>query len=134
MATPEAFDAFKDYLDGEWTGAPLVYENDLATLPDSPAAWVLVEVFGSFYAQETFGAPGDNLWREGGQTDFHVMTPRDTGSRAGRIIASQLASLFREQGPSGIRIIDMSIGAGEPGDGDGNYFRMSLTVNWQRDS
>lgn len=135
MSTPDSFDAFHDYLVAEWTSTPLLFENDGDDdLPDEPGDRVFVEVFGSFFAQESVGAPGNNLWRESGQTYLHVLTVRATGSRPGRVIANDLAKLFMEQGPDGVRILDMSIGAGEPGENDGNYYRMTLTVNWERDT
>lgn len=134
MATVQTYDAFHDYLEGEWSGAPLRWENDDPDLADEPAAFVLAELFGGLYAQETIGAPGANLWRESGMLYLHIMTPRGTGSRAARVIATDLSALFREAGPAGIRIIDMSVGAGEPGSDDGNYFRTTVQVSWERDS
>lgn len=134
MASVQAFDAFHAYLEGEWTGAAIQWENDASAPPDTPETLVFAEIYGGLYQQESVGAPGGNLWRESGMLYLHVMSVRGTGSREARVIATNLSNLFRERGPAGIRIIDMSIGAGEPGENDGNFFRTTLQVGFERDS
>lgn len=137
MASPEAYDGIHDYLVAQWAArTPMVFENEPSPVGDTPAAWVLVEIFGDFYDQASIGAAPvtSNLWREGGQVLMHVLTPNETGSRAGRVYAKQLLDLFRGQEIAGIRFRDASIGAGQRGEQDGNYYRMTATQDWERDT
>lgn len=132
MASPVIFDAVQAHL-AAFTAAPLVYENDPWPDQDTPSPFVLVEVFGDYYAQESFGAPGANLWRESVTILAHVMVPNDTGSRAARVLARAFADLFREPDLPDYRVIDMSIGAGEAGDEEANYWRMTVRVGLEHD-
>ena len=136
MSSPSAFDGIHDYLVASWgSRTPLVFENEPYPTPDIPSAWVLVEIFGDFFDQASIGAAAviANRWREGGQVLLHVMIPNETGSRAGRLLAKQLIDLFRGQEIVGIRFRDASIGAGERGTQDGNYYRMTATIDWELD-
>ncbi|TPJ60825.1 MULTISPECIES: hypothetical protein [unclassified Mesorhizobium] len=136
MSSPEAFDGIHDYLLAAWAGrTPMVFENEPSPIGDTPEAWVLVEIFGDFFDLASIGAEPvlANRWREGGQVLMHVLTPNETGSRAGRVYAKQLVDLFRGQEIAGIRFRDASIGAGERGTQDGNYYRMTATIDWELD-
>lgn len=135
MSSASAFEGLEDYLKAEWTDTPIVFENEKFPLAADPAAFVFVEIFGDFFAQASIGDPGNNLWREEGQLMAHVLVPRNTGTRDARRHAENLAAFFQEvELADGIRFDAMAIGAGEPGKSDGNYFRMTLTVDWSRDS
>jgi hypothetical protein len=131
MASLTAFDAFATRL-ADWTTTPVVFENEFYELPDEPAAFIYVEVFGDAYDQETTGAPGENMWQENGVTYLHVMVPSGRGSRLGRDYANQLLYLFREQPISTLFMPEMSIGAGDPGRDFPNYWAMTTTVFWRR--
>lgn len=136
MASPQTYDAIHDYLETVWTATPLAFENDGFKGPNQPVAWVLIEIFGDFYEQESIGAETQaaNLWREAGQLLAHVNVPRGTGSRDARVHAAAIVDLFRglEIGP--VVFTTASIGAREPGVTDGSYFRMTATVDWSRDT
>lgn len=136
MASAAAFDVVHDRLVAEWTATPLVFENDDYQAPDAPEPFVYVEVFGDFFDQASIGArtQADNLWREGGQVYLHVMTEKGVGSRAARVLAKQLADLFRGQEISGVRFRNASIGAGDPARFPaGSYFAMTATIEFERD-
>ncbi|TPM19776.1 hypothetical protein [Mesorhizobium sp. B2-3-6] len=136
MSSPEAFDGIHDYLLAAWAGrTPMVFENEPSPIGDTPEAWVLVEIFGDFFDLASIGAEPvlANRWREGGQVLMHVLTPNETGSRAGRVYAKQLVDLFRGKEIAGVRFRDASIGAGERGTQDGNYYRMTATIDWELD-
>jgi len=132
MSSAIAFIALEDYLRAEWTTTPLVFENENFPLEDQPDAFVFVEVFGDYFAQESIGAPGNNLWREAGEIRAHVLVPNGTGSRVARGHAAEMAEFFREVEVQGIRFTQMSIGAGDAGKADGNYYRMTLAIDWER--
>ena len=136
MSSAAAFDVVKARLDAEWSDTSVVYENENFELPDTPEIFVRVEVYGDFFNQISIGGgdeADDNLWREAGQLLMHVMAPSGTGSRAARVIAKQLVDLFRGYESAGVEFLNASIGASDPGEQDGEYFRMTASVNWRRD-
>lgn len=141
----DVFDAIQTCLGtsqvaGEWdqTLAPLVYENETDGPPTGEvSAWVLIVLDTELYGQETIGGgqdAGDNRWDERGTLWFHVFTPRGTGSRDARRIAKALANMFR-----GRRLLnddlefgDADMGAGDPGAENGNYYLLSVSLDWRR--
>jgi hypothetical protein len=131
MSSTEAYDAFAGRL-ADWTATPVVFENDPYDLPDTPAHFVYVEIYGDSYNQDSIGAPGENVWLESGVAYLHVMTPTGTGSRAARVLANDLLYLFREQAIAGLAMTEMSIGAGDPGRSFGSYFSIAATIFWSR--
>ena len=136
MASAEVYDVIEQRLTDQWSATPVVFENRSWPLADAPAAFVYVEVFGDYFDQESIGGGeglSANLWREGGQLLMHVMVPNDTGTSAARGFAKQLVDLFRGQDIDGVVFRNAAIGAGDPGKEDGNYYRMTASVTWQRD-
>jgi hypothetical protein len=137
MASPTAFSTIHDYLVAQWgTSTPLVFENETWSPPDTPAPFVVVEIYGSQYDQASIGG-GDpvngNLWREIGHLYGHVLIPNGTGSLAGRQLCQQFVDLFRGREIGTVVFEGGSIGASAPGDQDGNYYRMTATLDWSRD-
>lgn len=135
MSSVTAFDTIHDFLIAAWTATPIFFENEQRILPDNPEHWVLAEIYGDIFDQASIGAGSRdaNLWRESGQVYLSVMTMNDIGSRQSRVYAGQLADLLRGLDIGTVRFRDASIGAGEPGEGDGNYWRMTCTIDWERD-
>lgn len=136
MSSATTFEPIEDYLKAQWTMTPLVFENEDWPLPDQPAPLLFVEVFGNFFNQASIGGGEEvdaNLWREAGQLYGHILIPSGTGSRGARALAQQFVDLFRGQDIGPLRFLDASIGASRPGDQDGNYFRMTATIDWERD-
>lgn len=135
MATPQTFEPIEDFLKSQWTDTPLVFENEDWPTPDEPVAFVFVEIFGDLMDQASIGAETQaaNRWRENGQLSLHVLVPRGGGTRQARQLSRQLYDLFRGQEIGAIRFGTASIGAGEPGEMDGNYYRMTVTIDVERD-
>lgn len=135
MATPQTFEPIEDFLRSQWTVTPLVFENEDLELANEPEAVVLVEIFGDLMDQASIGAETQaaNRWREAGQLSLHVLVPRGGGTRLARQLSRQLYDLFRGQEIGAIRFGSASIGAGEPGKMDGNYYRMTVTIDVERD-
>lgn len=135
MSSAAAFAGIESYLRAKWTATAIYFENEIWKLPNPPAYLLLVEVYGDFYDQASIGAdPQDgNLFRESGQIYVHVLAPRGKGSAQARTYAKQIVDLFRGNEEAGVRPRGMSIGAGEPGAEDGNFFRMTVTIDWERD-
>lgn len=132
MSSPTAYDAFEQRLTDQWSTTDLVFENQFYDLPDTPAPFVYVEIFGSRYDQETMGAPEANYWIEEGVTYLHVMTPSGAGSRTAREYANDLLYLFREQPISTLFMPEMSIGSGDPGRDFPNYYAITASIFWRR--
>jgi hypothetical protein len=141
----DVFDAIQGYLGtaavgGVWDFnlAKLVYENESDGPPaGDPAPWVLVVLDTQLYAQQSLGGglePGQNRWDEDGTVWFHVFTPRGTGSRKARRIGKALANLFRGHLllDDGLEFLDADMGAGDPGAENGNYYLLSVSLNWRR--
>jgi hypothetical protein len=125
---------------GEWDFniAPLVYENEGDGAPSGDLSpWVLVVLDTELYGQESIGGgqdAGDNRWDENGTLWFHIFTPRGTGSREARRIGKALANLFRGQRllDDDLLFGDADMGAGDPGAENGNYYLLSVSLDWQR--
>ena len=133
MSSPIAFQAIKNRLDTGWSATPVWYENEFEEPPSDPDAFVYVEVFGDSFGQETTGAPQENLWEEAGTAYLHVHVPKGTGSMIARQHAHGLQQLFREQDIEGLKIDEMSLGAGQPGREFPLYWALTLTLFWRRD-
>lgn len=135
MSSPEAYSAIHDYLVQQWTGPTLHFENEGAVLPNVPDYFIFVEIFGTSFDQASIGAEtaAANLWRELGEIIAYVMIPRDSGTLQGRTYAKQFANLFRGQEIAGVIFRDASIGAAEAGEENGSYFRLAVTIDWERD-
>ncbi|MDR3474434.1 MAG: phage tail terminator-like protein [Devosia sp.] len=139
MSTDAVYSAVQAFLTDNWTATPLVFENGSGEPPIAPDGslipWVEVEVAGNAYSQISIGAgsPADNRWREEGQVWFHVFVKTGAGSLLARQLATALTGLFRgAQLDPDIEFGDMSVGLGEPGDDDGNYWRLSVSIDWFR--
>lgn len=132
MSSLTAYDAFEVRLRTGWATTPLVMENEFYQLPDTPAPFVYVEIFGDTYDQDTLGAPQANEWLERGVTYLHVMTPSGQGTRLARQYANSLLYLFREQPIATLFMPEMSIGAGDPGKDWPGYFALTASIAWRR--
>lgn len=137
MSSITAFSTIKTYLDANWSSTPLYYPNDDTTPPEPPSAFVFVEMTGIMYDKASLGAPNSNLYRENGLLWLHCMVPSGSGSETARTHLSGLADLFKDKSlPTAdgeIRFRAAVIGYGSPGDDEGNYWRLSMNIEWERD-
>ncbi|TIU02333.1 MAG: hypothetical protein E5W43_00895 [Mesorhizobium sp.] len=137
MSSVIAFDTISQRLTASWSTTPLVFENDPYDLPDVPAAFVYVEIWGvsGGFDQASIGAGDrdDNLWREMGTLDMHVMVPNGTGSRDARDKAGDLLDLFRGYDIGDVTFLEGSVGEGRPGREFANYWAMTASISWRRD-
>ena len=135
MASDEIAAAIQDYLTTSWTSCPLAYENDGYEPPDN-TPWAYVEFMGTAWVQDTIGAGPirDNRFTEEGLVMLHVFVPKGTGSNLIRQYARQLADLFRgaELLAGTLWFKNASIGAGNPGSEDGKWWRMTATIEFER--
>ncbi|RVD44210.1 hypothetical protein EN742_02985 [Mesorhizobium sp. M4A.F.Ca.ET.020.02.1.1] len=138
MSSVVAFDTISQRLTASWTTTDLVFENDPYDLPGTPAAFVYVEMWGipGGFDQESIGGGADrddNLWRECGTLDIHVMVPNGTGSRDARVKADALIDLFRGFEIGDVTFLEASVGEGKPGRQFANYWAMTASISWRRD-
>lgn len=136
MADDVIYSAIRTYLGASWTTSPIAWENEYFDRPEPPAPWVLFEISGTLYAQESIGdsGQGSNRWDQEGVLFLHVMTPKGSGSHVARQQARQLADLFRGQHllNDSLEFMDATIGEGAPGDESGVWFRVSVSVDWRQ--
>jgi hypothetical protein len=142
MASGAVSAAIEDFLRANWTTSSLHFENKDAAEdgsqipPATPAPFVELSFTGRVYGQVSLGASlqKDNRWDEEGFVFLDVLVPRGEGSRDARTYAKSLVDLFR-----GLRLLsdsleflDASIGEGEKGKYDGNYFMIPIDIAWRR--
>lgn len=130
MSSDVVFTAVRDLLAAEWSGAPVIWPNEGLEVSDSSAPWIYAEVSGSSLGAIELGG-GSAVWVESGVIWLHLYCPVGTGTLELRAIAKQLSNLFRSAALPGITLGRQSLGAGEPGDDDGLYWRQSMTVDYQ---
>lgn len=128
------YDAVRAHVEQRWTFTEIRWPNETYDAPpDGP--WVIFEIFGTVYGQQSLGMDiqADNRWDHEGHIWFHVMVPQGAGSTNIRGAAKALADLFR-----GLRLMnqklefmDASIGPGASADETGNWFRVSVSIQWR---
>lgn len=139
----DVFDAIEAYLKDPVIGwdtsiAPLVFENEGDGAPAGEIKpWVLVILETTLYAQQSIGGGLDqalNRWDEDGALWFHVFTPRGSNSREARRIAKGLANMFRGKTLlfNALEFMDADMSAGDPGKENGNYYLLSVNIDWRR--
>lgn len=136
MSTATAYSAIKAYLDANWTSSTLVYENSDTPQPATPVPFVFVEISGNMYDQASVGADRENLFREDGSVWLHVMVPSGTGSLLARQHGEALVEMLRSSELLDGRLVfrTASVGLGEAGTEDGNYWRLPIRIDWQLDT
>jgi hypothetical protein len=131
----EVYDAIKAFLTASWTDCPIAWPNDPFTPPPS-SPWVAFEMTSNLYGQQSIGASlqADNRWDEEGKIWLHVFVPAGAGEGPARGRAKALAALFRGKTllNGALEFLDATIGMGEPGDDDGNTYRVSTDIDWRR--
>lgn len=128
------YDAIRAYIEANWTQVEIRWPNETYEAPpDGP--WIAFEIFGTDYSQQTIGMTqqADNRWDEEGHIWFHFFLPRGRGSSNLRGAAKAMTNLFR-----GLRLMnddlefmDAAVGPGGSGDEEGNWFRVSVSIQWR---
>jgi len=141
MASDIAFSAIRAYLAANWSGCPLSWENEtftppsLVEAPGAPANWAAVTITGTIYDQASIGtgaSPGER-WIEEGAIMIDCFVQSGTGSLVARQTATALANLLRGQILTGaIRMQNMSIGDGAAGLDNGDWWGLTLRIDWLR--
>lgn len=137
MATYDARVAIRTYLEANWpeAGVPLAWENEGLVTSEPLKPWVFIEIFGREYLQTSIGSGDPSLerWMEDGSINGHVMVPLGTGATEASRIATIFIRLLRGvKLPNGTEFGEAAIGAGDPGDERGKYWRLTATMDWER--
>lgn len=135
MSSPDPWLAVRARIEAGGLGVPIAWPNEPIAEPDPvadpPPAWIVVEMSGALTSQIEIGAPGSNTFQEDGMIWGHVMVPTGTGSLAARQLAKRFANLFRGASFGDVTCTDASIGMGEAGDETGNWWRLSVSVDYR---
>lgn len=128
MSSDAPFTAVRELLEAEWSGAPLVFPNEGLEVSDSSMPWIYLDMSGNDMAALELGPTA--AYAERGIIWCHIQCPVGTGTLEIRAIAKQLSNLFRQADIPGMTFGRQSLGAGEPGDDDGLYWRQSFSVDY----
>jgi len=135
MSSDIVYAALREFITEIWTETPIAWPNEPFSDPEPPAPWIMVQMQGADYEQQSIGAetPSANRWVETGSLYVHVFVPVGTGELEATRLARVMAEFLRGiELPGDIQLDGMSIGAGERGDEDGNWWRVSLFAHYQR--
>jgi hypothetical protein len=138
MASAAVYDAIKAHIQSNYTGSAVTFENEDFTPPKTSGVaepWCMVEITGTMYGQQSIGEDdqADNRWDEEGTLWLHFFARTGTGSHDLRIAMMQMVNLFRGTTllDGNLEFLDASVGLGEPGDDDGVYWRVTVTIDWR---
>jgi len=134
MASDVVYTAIKNYLIGAWSNCPIAWENEDFVRPEPPGPWILFEITGTMYAQQSIGdsPQSANRWDEEGVMWLHVFVPKGTGSVLARNYAKGLADLFRGAWLiNSLEFLAAAIGEGAPADDMAVYWRVSVSIEWR---
>ena len=122
----------ESHFNTEWAGTtPVQYANDSAFQPPTDgSSWVSFTVIQG--GSGTMGGRSNTarLFRHAGVIQIDIFTPQGIGVESALSLADQAAAIFRAT-----RIDDVLCRApaiSRPAS-DGNYFRVTLSINYQRD-
>jgi hypothetical protein len=91
--------------------------------------WLAVEITANFAAPMEIG--GGGMWLEEGALWVHAFAPTGTGTIELRQLAKAVANTFRGLPPGPVTYTAAEIGMGEPGDENGNWYRISTRIEYR---
>ena len=108
-----------------WPNEPFT-EPDVAAIP--VPLWLMVEISANLSAPIEIGG---GVWQEDGSLWVHAFAPTGTGSLELRQLAKAVANTFRGLPPGPVVYTGAEIGMGEPGDENGNWYRISTRIEYR---
>lgn len=112
-----------------WADMPWTFDNgqqDFAQQQMGP--WGLLEISPAGSSMSQFGSPGKRMKQDDGIIALHVFVPAGTGTALAWPAAEAAGNVFRMVKFDGVACEAPSQGNGGPGDSDGRWFRVSVTV------
>jgi len=140
--------AIRSRLEANWVTTRLSFQNEQPPAPWPPTngdgellPWAQLEIASLGSQIWTFGTEGNRGWRYDGLIYVHVFTPVGDGEALANQHAVAIGEIFRAakfyddgQG-SYIRSLSPQVDDGDSGSDDGNWFRVTMTVDftyWHR--
>lgn len=128
-----------------WTTTRITYQNEQPAAPWPPVdgndgllPWVNLEVVGTGSEIVGQGTPGNHAWRYDGLIYVHVFVPVGAGETLAGQYADQIGEIFRNarfyddvQDGCYVRSWSPRQDGGGSGDDDGNWFRVTCTVDFE---
>lgn len=96
--------------------------------PEPGVAWVAIEMTSTVL--EPIELAG-GVWEETGILWVHLFVPWGTGSEYARQLSKDFANVFRSLAPAPTTYLRASFGDGGRDDVDGNWWRMTTSIEWQ---
>ena len=133
MARKAVVDAVEARLAANWLTTPIIGLNTAqGDAPSDGSAFIRVEYPVADDRQLTFGAPGDNWWREEGAFRIIINAERASGVATGLAWAETLAALFLGK-DFGVQTFAPGSPAIDERNDQGNYYQLSFAVPYQFD-
>jgi hypothetical protein len=135
--------AIRSRLIAGWSTTRITYQNETPLDPWPPlndngtlAPWVNLEIIGTGSQIWTFGKDANRGWRYDGLIHVHVFTPVGSGDGLATTYAVTIGELFRAakfyDSTEGyyVRTLAPQVDGGDSGSDDGNWFRVTMTVDF----
>ncbi|WP_207479573.1 phage tail terminator-like protein [Arenibaculum pallidiluteum] len=126
MTFADAVAAIRARLGDPFEGAPVALPNVNFEPGDGP--WLYLEVLGAAGEASRHGSVGKRFVTDLGTIMAHVFVPAGTGTDVAYTLAGQVADALRLATFDGIDTEAATIGGGESGDDNGNWFRVSVSI------
>ena len=133
MARSEVVDAVRDRLTANWTRTSVFDENSQGSTPADGSAYLDIQFPFSTNQRITFGAPGNNVYREEGAFRLLLNMQRGTGGDTGREWADELAALFLGKHFDGVETFAPDSASSDDANENGQYFTYAVAVPYRFD-
>jgi hypothetical protein len=107
----------------------IAYPNVPFQNPEPPGTFIVLEHTGNVLEPIELGPTA--VWQEEGQGYVHILVPTGTGTDDARVLAKNVANVFRGLPAADIQYLGASIGSGQAADPDGMWWRITVTIDWR---
>lgn len=133
MASLAVITAVKARLAASSITTPVKHPNADFSTPADGSAFIAVQYPVAAEAQATFGAPGNNVFREEGVIRFVINIPTGADLEVAATIAEALRTLFRSARFAGVRCYAPTSLVFNDSNDEGAYSRASIAVPYDFD-
>ncbi|WP_286718223.1 phage tail terminator-like protein [Devosia sp. 63-57] len=110
---------------------PIIDENTGGQVPADGSPYMVMQFPFSESVRASFGAPGNNIYREEGAARLVLHVQRGSGTEEARAWADSLASHFRGKHFDGVETFAPS--SADSGNSNGLYFVVAIAVPYRFD-